>query len=100
LHTAAARGEHLSSETAPQVTSAEILARATILAGTHSEAQNGIFDITQRRLLSLASSLMNAREYNEERPKKSLSGLTPAQYAKQLAAKAVTIPENSNALGY
>jgi transposase InsO family protein len=38
------------------------------------------------------------REYNEERPKKSLGGLTPAQYAKQLASKAVTIPENSNAL--
>lgn len=40
------------------------------------------------------------REYNEERPKKSLGGLTPAQYAKQLAVKAVTIPENSNALRY
>ena len=33
------------------------------------------------------------REYNEERPKKSLGGLTPAQYAKQLAIKAVAIPE-------
>lgn len=40
------------------------------------------------------------REYNEERPKKSLGGLTPAQYAKRLAIKAVTIPENSNALRY
>jgi putative transposase len=40
------------------------------------------------------------REYNEERPKKSLSGLTPAQYAKQLASKAVTMPENSSALRY
>jgi transposase InsO family protein len=40
------------------------------------------------------------REYNEERPKKSLGGLTPAQYAKQLAVKAVTIPENSNAIRY
>jgi putative transposase len=40
------------------------------------------------------------REYNEERPKKSLGGLTPAQYAKQLAVKAVTIPEDSNALRY
>lgn len=40
------------------------------------------------------------REYNEERPKKSLGGLTPAQYAKQLATKAVIIPENSNALRY
>ncbi len=39
-------------------------------------------------------------EYNEERPKKSLGGLTPAQYAKQLAHGAVTMPENSNALRY
>jgi transposase InsO family protein len=32
------------------------------------------------------------REYNEKRPKKSLGGLTPAQYAKQLPAKAIAIP--------
>jgi transposase InsO family protein len=32
------------------------------------------------------------REYNEERPKKSLGGLTPAQFAKRLAEKAVTMP--------
>ena len=31
------------------------------------------------------------REYNEERPKKALGGLTPAAYAKQLAAKAASI---------
>jgi putative transposase len=31
------------------------------------------------------------REYNEERPKEALGGLTPAAYAKQLAAKAATI---------
>lgn len=31
------------------------------------------------------------REYNEERPKKALGGLTPAAYAQQLAMKAVTI---------
>ena len=40
------------------------------------------------------------REYNEERPKKSLGGLTPAQYAKQLANKAVTMPDGSNAIRY
>ena len=40
------------------------------------------------------------REYNEERPNKSLGRLTPAQYAKQLANKAVTIPENSKAVRY
>jgi transposase InsO family protein len=28
------------------------------------------------------------REYNEERPKKSLGGLTPSQYARQLTMKA------------
>ena len=31
------------------------------------------------------------REYNEERPKKSLGGLTPAAYAGQLAGKAVKV---------
>ena len=31
------------------------------------------------------------REYNEERPKKALGGLTPAAYAMQLATKAVTM---------
>jgi putative transposase len=40
------------------------------------------------------------REYNEERPKKSLGGLTPVQYAKQLAIKAVTMPDDSKALRY
>jgi putative transposase len=40
------------------------------------------------------------QEYNEERPKKSLGGLTPAQYAKQLALKAVTMPEDSIASRY
>jgi transposase InsO family protein len=40
------------------------------------------------------------REYNEERPKKSLGGLTPAAYAKQLAARSLQLPENSNAVRY
>lgn len=31
------------------------------------------------------------REYNEERPKRALGGLTPAAYAKQLAEKTITI---------
>jgi len=31
------------------------------------------------------------REYNEERPKKALGGLTPAAYAKQLAAKSAKV---------
>lgn len=31
------------------------------------------------------------REYNEERPKKGLGGLTPAQYAKQLLMKGRTV---------
>ena len=39
-------------------------------------------------------------EYNEERPKKSLGGLTPTQYAKQLAMKVVTMPEDSKAYCY
>ena len=38
-----------------------------------------------------AQALIEAwrREYNDERPKKGLGGLTPAQYAKQLAKKRV-----------
>lgn len=40
------------------------------------------------------------REYNEERPKPGLNGLTPALYAKQLAAKAATLPSDSNAACY
>jgi transposase InsO family protein len=40
------------------------------------------------------------REYNEERPKKSLGGLTPAQYAKQLAARPSTVPEDSRSPCY
>jgi putative transposase len=40
------------------------------------------------------------REYNEERPKESLGGLTPTQFAKKLAIKAVTMPDGSKALRY
>lgn len=54
------------------------------------------------------TSLLHARavienwrgEYNEERPKKSLGGLTPAQYAKQLATKAITMPADSRSPRY
>lgn len=35
------------------------------------------------------------REYNEERPKKSLGGLTPSAYARQLAGKSVTVTTDS-----
>lgn len=40
------------------------------------------------------------REYNEERPKKSLAGLTPAQYARQLAMRLSTMPADSRSLRY
>jgi transposase InsO family protein len=40
------------------------------------------------------------REYNDERPKRSLGGMTPSQYAKQLASKAVTMEPDSKALRY
>jgi transposase InsO family protein len=40
------------------------------------------------------------REYNEERPKKSLGGLTPAAFAKQLAKKTVTVMSDSNSDRY
>lgn len=40
------------------------------------------------------------REYNEERPKKSLGGLTPAAYAKSLTQKSGKLPPDSKALCY
>lgn len=40
------------------------------------------------------------REYNEERPKKGLGGLTPAGYAKLLAAKSATLTADSKAECY
>ncbi len=40
------------------------------------------------------------REYNEERPKKALGGLTPAAYARQLATKTVTVTSDSNSNRY
>ena len=49
-----------------------------------------------------AQAVINAwvREYNEERPKKALGGLTPASYAKQLAAKAAKLTPDSKAACY
>ncbi len=40
------------------------------------------------------------REYNEERPKKSLGGLTPAAYAKTLIQKSGKLPPDSKAMCY
>lgn len=40
------------------------------------------------------------REYNEERPKKALGGLTPSAYARQLATKAVILTTDSKAECY
>lgn len=40
------------------------------------------------------------REYNEERPKKSLGGLTPSAYARQLAGNSATLPPDSKAQRY
>jgi transposase InsO family protein len=40
------------------------------------------------------------REYNEERPKKSLGGLTPSAYARQLARKSATLTPDSKAECY
>jgi transposase InsO family protein len=44
--------------------------------------------------LSHARSVFEAwrHEYNEERPKRILDGLTPAEYARRLAEKALTMP--------
>jgi len=40
------------------------------------------------------------REYNEERPKRSLGGLTPSAYARQLAGKSATLTSDSKAACY
>jgi transposase InsO family protein len=40
------------------------------------------------------------REYNEERPKRILGGLTPTAYARQLATKPATVTADSNASRY
>lgn len=40
------------------------------------------------------------REYNEERPKKSLGGMTPAAYAKKLTEKSVIVTKDSNSQCY
>ena len=40
------------------------------------------------------------QEYNNERPKKSLGGMTPTQYAKRLAARSSTMPEDSRSVRY
>ena len=40
------------------------------------------------------------REYNEERPKKILGGMTPSQYAKQLERKQLQLPPDSKAPCY
>jgi transposase InsO family protein len=52
--------------------------------------------------LAHARALIEAwrQEYNEERPKRSLGGLTPAQYAKQLAERPLTMPADSRPACY
>jgi len=40
------------------------------------------------------------QEYNEQRPKRSLGGLTPSQYVKQLAARPLTMPADSRLTCY
>jgi transposase InsO family protein len=40
------------------------------------------------------------QEYNDERPKRSLGGLTPSEYAKQLAARPLTMPADSRPACY
>jgi len=35
------------------------------------------------------------QEYNDQRPKKSFGGLTPSQYAKQLATRPLAMPADS-----
>lgn len=52
--------------------------------------------------LAHATVLIEAwrREYNEERPKESLGGLTPSAYAKKLTEKSVILTKDSNSQCY
>lgn len=52
--------------------------------------------------LAHARALIEAwrKEYNDERPKRSLGGLTPSQYAKQLATRPLTMPADSRLTCY
>jgi transposase InsO family protein len=52
--------------------------------------------------LAHAKTIIEAwrREYNEDRPKKSLGGLTPSAYARQLAQKSATLTPDSKAQCY
>ena len=52
--------------------------------------------------LAHASAVIKAWrcEYNDERPKKSLGGLTPSAYARQLAGKSATLTPDSKSLCY
>lgn len=57
--------------------------------------------LDDRLFTSLAHAVMIVeawrREYNEERPKISLGGLTPAAYAKQLIQSPLNDPQDSKA---
>lgn len=46
------------------------------------------------------STVCRILSFDDGRPKRSLGGLTPAQYAKQSAIRAVTIPNDSKAPCY
>jgi transposase InsO family protein len=53
-----------------------------------------------RRTSILTCDLAWRKEYNEERPKRSLGGLTPAAYAKTLIKKPVKLTSDSKAQCY
>ncbi|WP_353176637.1 integrase core domain-containing protein [Salinisphaera sp. T5B8] len=65
-------------------------ALASKLTGRHSKCTMQDLTPALRVSLAHATTIIRGwhREYNEERPKKELSGLTPADYAAQMAAEA------------
>jgi len=72
--------------------------------GAHAPRAVKLLEGQPRGILALAHAkvVLEAwqREYNEEKPKRSLGGLTPAQYTKQLATRAVSKPDDSEAPHY
>src|SRR5687767_4098199 len=68
-------------------------AAADALDGWYFMAHFDAWQMGRFTSLSHARIVIEAwrRESNEERPKRALGGLTPSQYARQLAEKTVTV---------
>ena len=83
----------------PYVAYGRVIPKQRLAMVAYVESFNGRFRderLNEHWFISLAHARVEIeqwrREYNEERPKRSLGGLPPAAYARQLADKALTMP--------